>query len=152
MSMVTDEIRRSATEFYVGNELCQEKSKVLLREVGLPAGLLPMEDMEECGYVKDTGFVWLKSKKKTEHKFQEIGKLVQYGCEVTANVEQNKIKKLTGVKAKEMLLWVTISEISVDDPPTGKIYFKSSLGVGKTFPVSAFEVAEEKNTTDVKEV
>ncbi|CAH9057414.1 unnamed protein product [Cuscuta epithymum] len=157
MSLVTDEIRRSATEFYEGNELCQEKSKVLLREVGLPAGLLPMEDMEECGYVKDTGFVWLKSKKKTEHKFQEIGKLVQYGCEVTAHVEQNKIKKLTGVKAKEMLLWVTISEISVDDPPTGKIYFKSSLGVGKTFPVSAFEIPEEekkeeKKTTEVKEV
>ncbi|CAH9103218.1 unnamed protein product [Cuscuta epithymum] len=114
-----------------------------------------MKDMEECGYVKDIDFVWLKSKKKTEHTFEEIGKLVQYGCEVTANVEQNKIKKLKGVKAKELLMWDTISQISVYDPPTGKIYFKSSLGVGKTFPVSAFEipkVEQKKKVGEVKEV
>lgn len=154
MSLVTDEIRASATEFYKGNEICQEKSKFLLSEVGMPRGLLPMEDMEECGYVKETGFVWLRAKKKTEHKFEQIGKLVQYAAEVTAYVEPKKIKKLTGVKAKELMLWVTISEICLDDPPTGKIHFKNPIGIAKTFPVSAFELPEEeeKKKEDKEEV
>ncbi|KAM3290796.1 hypothetical protein P3S67_019085 [Capsicum chacoense] len=149
MSLVTDEIRASATEFYTGNEMCQEKSKFLLTEVGLPNGLLPMQDMLECGYVKDTGFVWLKSKKKTQHKFEKIGRSVQYATEVTAYVEPNKINKLTGVKAKELLMWLTLTEITVDDPPTGKIHFKTPTGLSRTFPVSAFELDVPKK--DVKE-
>ncbi|CAA3018040.1 uncharacterized protein LOC111378657 [Olea europaea var. sylvestris] len=149
MSLITDEIRSSATEFYTGNDICQVKSKFLLTEVGLPNGLLPLEDIEECGYVKDTGFVWLKQKKKTEHKFEEIGRLVQYAPEVTAYVEPNRIKKLTGVKAKELLIWITLNEIYVNDPPTGKITFKTPAGLSRIFPVSAFEIKEEPN--DVKE-
>ncbi|CAA3023406.1 uncharacterized protein LOC111409858 [Olea europaea var. sylvestris] len=149
MSLITDEIRSSATEFYTGNDICKVKSKFLLTEVGLPNGLLPLEDIEECGYVKDTGFVWLKQKKKIEHKFKEIGRLVQYATEVTAYVEPNKIKKLTGVKAKELLVWITLNEIYVDDPPTGKITFKTPTGLFRTFPVSAFEIKEDPK--DVKE-
>ncbi|XP_031103661.1 uncharacterized protein LOC116007193 [Ipomoea triloba] len=143
MSQITEEIRSSATELYKGDEICQEKSKFLLKEVGLPNGLLPMKDMEECGYVKDTGFVWLKSKKKTDHKFEQIGRAVQYSTEVTAYVEPGQIKKLTGVKAKELMLWLTLNEIRVDDPPTGKIHFKTTTGLARTFPVSAFQVNEE---------
>ena len=142
MSLVTEEIRASASEIYYGNDICQEKSKSLLKEMGLPNGLLPLEDMVECGYVKDTGFVWLKQKKKSEHKFQKIGRLTSYATEVTAYVEPNKIKKLTGVKAKELLIWVTLSDIYVDDPPTGKITFKSTTGLSRSFPESAFEVEE----------
>ncbi|KAH0731723.1 hypothetical protein KY289_002911 [Solanum tuberosum] len=154
MSLVTEEIRASATEFYTGNDICQEKSKLLLTEVGLPNGLLPMQDMLECGYVKDTGFVWLKSKKKTEHKFEKIGKSVQYAAEVTAYVEPNKIKKLTGVKAKELLMWLTLNEICVDEPSTGKIHFKTPTGLSRTFPVAAFELNEPKKEVkeEVKEV
>ncbi|KAF5952177.1 hypothetical protein HYC85_010121 [Camellia sinensis] len=66
----------------------------------------------------------------------------QYATEVTAYVEPNKIKKLTGVKTKELLLWITLSDIYVDDPPTGKITFQIPAGLSRTFPVSAFEVEE----------
>ncbi|KAL6994829.1 hypothetical protein U1Q18_004335 [Sarracenia purpurea var. burkii] len=141
MSLVTEEIKAKA-EVYYGDEICQEKSKLLLKEVGLPNGLLPLKDMVECGYVKETGFVWLKQKKKTEHKFAAVGKLASYATEVTAYVEPNKIKKLTGVKTRELLLWITLSEITVDDPPTGKITFKTPAGLFMTFPVAAFQVAE----------
>ncbi|KAL7235379.1 hypothetical protein ACSBR1_018807 [Camellia fascicularis] len=141
MSHITEEIKAKA-EFYQGNDLCQEKSKLLLKEMGLPNGLLPLEDMEECGYVRETGFVWLKQKRKTEHKFEKIGKLVSYATEVTAYVEPNKIKKLTGVKTKELLLWITLSDIYIDDPPTGKITFQIPAGLSRTFPVSAFVVEE----------
>ncbi|CAH9087572.1 unnamed protein product [Cuscuta europaea] len=143
-SLITSEIRASATEFYEGNDLCQEKSKCLLKDMNLPNGLLPIQDMEECGYVKPTGFVWLKSKKKTDHKFEQIGRSVQYSTEVTATIEPGKIKKLTGVKAKELMLWLTIHEICTDEPDTGKIHFKSTTGLSRTFPISAFVVEEEQ--------
>ncbi|GMJ11163.1 SVB-like [Hibiscus trionum] len=143
MSLVTEEIKASASEIYNGDEMCQEKSKFLLEEIGMPRGLLPLKDIEECGYVKDTGFVWLKQKKSITHKFDKIGRLVCYATEVTAVVEKNKIKKLTGVKTKELLVWITLSDISVDDPPTGKITFKTPAGLYRTFPVSAFEIEGE---------
>ncbi|KAB1996112.1 hypothetical protein CXB51_036690 [Gossypium anomalum] len=144
MSLVTEEIKASASEIYHGDEICQEKSKFLLEEVGMPRGLLPLRDIEECGYVKDTGFVWLKQKKSITHKFEKIGKLVSYATEVTAVVEKGKIKKLTGVKTKELLVWITLSDIQVDDPPTGKITFKTPSGLFRTFPVSAFEIEGEQ--------
>lgn len=150
MSLVTEEIRAKA-ELYRGDEICQEKSKFLLTEIGLPNGLLPLHDIEECGYVKETGFVWLKQKKSITHKFEKIGKLVSYATEVTAVVEPNRIKKLTGVKTKELLIWITLSDIYVDDPPTGKITFQTPAGLSRCFPVSAFQVEEPtKNAKDSK--
>lgn len=137
--------QRSGAEIFHGTEICKQKSMDLLADMGLPKGLLSLEDLEETGYVKETGFVWLKQKKKTEHYFKKIGKMVQYGTEITAYVEQRKMKKLTGVKSKELLLWITISEISIDDSSSGKIYFKSATGIGKSFPTSAFEIEENGN-------
>ncbi|KAL6324087.1 hypothetical protein AAG906_006358 [Vitis piasezkii] len=151
MALVREEIKANA-EVYHGDEICQEKSKLLLTEVGLPNGLLPLQDIEECGYVRETGFVWLKQKKKTIHKFEKIGKLVSYEPDITAYVEQNKIKKLTGVKTKELLLWITLSDIYVDDPPTGKITFKTPAGLFRSFPVSAFELEDVKDVKKAMDV
>ncbi|KAL6515721.1 hypothetical protein OROHE_018411 [Orobanche hederae] len=149
MSLVTDEIRASASEMYTGDEMCQVKSKFLLKEMGLPNGLLPLQDMEECGYVKDTGFVWLRQKSKCEHKFEQIGKNVQYGKEVTAYIEPNRLKNVSGVKAKELLVWLKISEIYIDNPPAGKITFRAPTGLFRTFPMSAFEVKEIEEEEEV---
>jgi Protein of unknown function, DUF538 len=142
LQQITAEVRSKA-EVYHGDPLCQEKTKLLLKEVGLPNGLLPLRDIIESGYVEETGFVWLKQKKKVEHTFSSIGRLVSYAPEITAFVEKGRIKKVSGVKAKELLLWVPLHEISVDDPPTGKLTCKSTAGLFKTFPTSAFEVPEE---------
>lgn len=144
MALITEELKAKA-EVYYGDEICQEKSKFLLSEVGLPSGLLPLKDIIECGYVEETGFVWLKQKKKIEHTFPKIGKLVSYAPEITAYVEKCKIKKLTGVKTKELLLWLTLTELSVEDPPTGKLTCKISSGLFRTFPTEAFELPEDKN-------
>ncbi|KAI6692327.1 hypothetical protein NL676_020037 [Syzygium grande] len=154
MALVTEEIKAQA-EFYTGDEMCQVKSRCLLTDIGLPNGLLPLKDMEECGYVRETGFVWLKQKGKIDHKFEKIGKLVSYAPEITAQVEQGKIKKLKGVKTKELLAWVTLSDIYLNDPPNGKITFKTPAGLYRSFPVSAFEIEEEvkdvSKNKDVKE-
>ncbi|KEH24470.1 hypothetical protein MtrunA17_Chr7g0271631 [Medicago truncatula] len=152
MSLVTEEIK-SKSEVYHGDEMCQVKSKELLKEISLPNGLLPLKDITEVGYNRETGFVWLKQKKSITHKFEKIGKPVSYATEVTAYVENGKIKKLNGVKTKELLIWVTLCDIYIDDPPTGKITFKTPSGLFRSFPVSAFEIEEEKSSgVAVKEV
>ena len=150
-SLITAEIKSKADELYHGDEICQQKTKELLSEISLPNGLLPLKDIEECGIVRETGFVWLKQKKSCTHKFEKIGKLVTYAPEVTAIVEKGKIKKLTGVKTKELLVWVQLSDIYTDDPPTGKITFKTPSGLFRTFPVSAFEVEGSACGKDGKE-
>ncbi|KAG7024027.1 hypothetical protein SDJN02_15056, partial [Cucurbita argyrosperma subsp. argyrosperma] len=138
-------------EVYKGDEICQEKSKELLKEIGLPNGLLPLKDMRRMWDRERNRYVWLKQRKNTTHKFEKIGKLVSYATEVTAVVEKNKIKKLTGVKTKELLIWVSLSDIYVDDPPTGKITFQTPAGLFRTFPVSAFQVEEPLKQVSEKE-
>ncbi|KAL8494125.1 hypothetical protein ACS0TY_025059 [Phlomoides rotata] len=67
-----------------------------------------------------------------------ISKLVSYDKDITGYVEKKRIKKLKVVKAKELILWPPVSEVIIDNPPTGKIHFKSLAGITKTFPVEAF--------------
>lgn len=110
----------------------------LLEDFELPLGLLPLEDVIEVGFVKDTGYMWILQNKKIEHRFKVISKLVSYDSEVSGYVSKKQIKQLNGVKAKELMLWPPVSEIIVDELPTGKIRFKSLAGITKTFPVEAF--------------
>ncbi|GAA0163272.1 hypothetical protein Leryth_018375 [Lithospermum erythrorhizon] len=114
----------------------------ILEEFELPTGLLPLADVVEVGFVRSTGYMWLVQKKKIEHNFKMIKKLVSYDTEIYGFVEKKRIKKLKGVKAKELMLWPPVSEIIVDDPPTGKVHFKSLAGITKTFPVEAFAAGQ----------
>ncbi|MBA0748485.1 hypothetical protein Gogos_005298 [Gossypium gossypioides] len=125
-----------------GNEEGMEMAIALLQEFDLPLGLLPLVDVIEVGFVRDTGYMWIEQKKKVEHKFKMISKLVSYDTQITGIVDKKRIKKLKGVKAKELMLWPPVNEIIVDDPPTGKIHFKSLAGVTKTFPVDAFAAGQ----------
>lgn len=121
-----------------GHEEGLKMAASLLEEFGLPLGLLPLADVVEVGFVKGTGYMWILQKKKVEHNFKMISKLVSYDTEITGFVSTKNIKKLKGVKAKELMLWPPVSQIIVDDPPTGKVHFKSLAGITKTFPVEAF--------------
>ncbi|KAJ9136042.1 hypothetical protein P3X46_033156 [Hevea brasiliensis] len=114
----------------------------ILEEFELPLGLLPLENVIEVGFVRRTGYMWIQQKKKVEHNYKMISKLVSYDTEVTGFVSKKLIKKLKGVKAKELMLWPPVSEIIVDDPPTGKVHFKSLAGITKTFPVEAFAAGQ----------
>lgn len=121
-----------------GHEEGTKMAVSLLEEFELPSGLLPLADVSEVGFVRSTGYMWIVQKKKIEHNFKMISKLVSYDTDITGYIQKKKIKKLKGVKAKEFMLWPPVSEITVDDPPTGKIHFKSLAGITKTFPVEAF--------------
>lgn len=130
---------RDHAEVYAGASLGKEKSAQLLSEINLPKGLLPLDDLVEVGYNRATGFVWLKQSKRKEHRFRAIGRTVSYDTEVTAFVEDRRMRRLTGVKSKELLFWVTISDIFIDDRDQGKITFGNSTGISRSFPVSAFD-------------
>ncbi|KAL6848907.1 hypothetical protein ACP4OV_021490 [Aristida adscensionis] len=125
-----------------GHEEGMKMAVALLEEFGLPLGLLPLADVIEVGFVRGTGYMWIAQRKKVEHQFKKISKQVSYDVEITGYIKPRGIKKLKGVKAKELMLWPPVNEITVDDPPTGKIHFKSLAGVTKTFPVEAFAAGQ----------
>ncbi|XP_072957371.1 uncharacterized protein [Typha angustifolia] len=133
---------REGAEIFKGDKLCKKNSIELLGEVGLPNGLLPLEDIEEFGYNREAGFIWLIQKKKKDHTFKKIKQIVSYAPEVTAFVEKGKLKKITGVKTREMMLWLTVVEVYIEDPSLGKITFKTGTGLSDSFVISAFELDE----------
>ncbi|CAN7045411.1 unnamed protein product [Brassica rapa subsp. trilocularis] len=151
--MVTEAMKAKA-EVYHGDKTCRDKFRSLLSQIGLPNRLLSNQEIEECGYVKDTGFVWLKHKKKDEKKrYQDLFRFdnvaVCFEDEVTAYFEPNKIKKLTGVKAKEFMVWISLGEILVNRS-SGLITFKTHVGLlSKSLPLSVFEDVQADH--DIKE-
>ncbi|PKA49804.1 hypothetical protein AXF42_Ash004346 [Apostasia shenzhenica] len=140
MASKTIESYRAGAEVFHGDELCRKKSIELLEELCLPNGLFPMEDLEEFGYNREVGFVWLIQKKKKDHVFKQIKRAVSYATEVTAFVEKYKLKKMTGVKTKELLLWLSVIEVYFENPTSEKLTFKTGTGLSDTFPASAFEL------------
>ncbi|XP_050204064.1 uncharacterized protein LOC126654065 [Mercurialis annua] len=135
---------RAGAEIVYGPEDCYRHSIELLEEIGFPKGVLPLKDLVECGRVRETGFVWMKQKAPYEHFFVGTNSKVSYAIEVTGYVEKFKMKKMSGIKSKQMFLWVPISEMSIDDPLSKKLVFKTPLGIGKSFPISAFIQDEEE--------
>eukprot|EP00262_Sarcandra_glabra_P010736 TRINITY_DN26132_c0_g1_i1.p1 TRINITY_DN26132_c0_g1~~TRINITY_DN26132_c0_g1_i1.p1 ORF type:complete len:152 (-),score=16.53 TRINITY_DN26132_c0_g1_i1:50-505(-) len=144
MASQTIETHRQNAEIHLGDALCKKKIIEWLTELSLPKGLLPLQDIVEVGYNRSTGFMWLRQKKKRQHTFRSIGQTASYDTEVTSFVESRRIKKITGVKVRELLIWISITEMYMEDPSTGKMTFKTSAGIGRTFPASAFELEEEK--------
>ncbi|XP_065015251.1 uncharacterized protein LOC135642767 [Musa acuminata AAA Group] len=142
MALHTIESHRHGAEVFTGDVLCRKKSIQLLQELELPTGLFPLEDIQEFGYNRAAGFIWLIQKKKHDHTFKKIKRAVSYAPEVTAFVEKRKMHKMTGVKTKELLLWLSVVEMRVEDPSTGKITFKTGTGLSDSFPASAFELEE----------
>ncbi|ONK58848.1 uncharacterized protein A4U43_C08F360 [Asparagus officinalis] len=134
---------RAGAERVYGAEACYRHSIELLTELGFPKGVLPLKDLEECGRVRETGFVWMKLKAPFEHYFKGTNTCVSYAAEVTAYVKKGKMKKMTGIKTKQMMLWVPITEMS-SVGGGNKIYFKSAVGIGRGFPAAAFADEEEE--------
>ncbi|URE37643.1 DUF538 domain containing protein [Musa troglodytarum] len=141
MASATIDRYRKGAEVYQGDSICKKKSIELLAELRLPR-VSSLEDVEEFGYNREAGFVWLIQKKKKDHTFKKIKRQVSYAPEVTAFVEEGKMKKMTGVKTKELLLWLSIVEMYVDGVSSEKITFKTGTGLSDSFPVAAFELEQ----------
>ncbi|XP_035545142.1 uncharacterized protein LOC108990219 [Juglans regia] len=134
---------RDRAEIYHGVALCKQKTRELLEGISLPKGLLPL-DIEEMGHDPSSGFVWMKQKSKKEHKFKRINKVVSYDAEVTVFAEKGRLRKLTGVKSKEILIWVALSDIYLENPSSDKLVFGIPSGLTRTYPASAFDLEEDK--------
>ncbi|EHA8587180.1 hypothetical protein COCNU_scaffold001527G000030 [Cocos nucifera] len=132
----------SGAEIINGDALCKKESIQLLEELGLPRGLFPLEDMQEFGYNRAAGFIWLIQRKKKDHTFKKIKRTVSYAPEVTFFVKKGRMKKMTGVKTKELMLWLSVVEMYIEDPSLGKITFKTGTGLSDSFAASAFELEE----------
>jgi len=134
---------RNGADVITGDATCRKKSIELLEELGLPKGLLPMEDIQEFGYNRETGFMWLvQGKKKVEHTFKKIKQTVSYASEVTAFVEKGKLMKIMGVKTKELMLWLSVVEVYVPDASPDKVTFKTGTGLSDTFDAAVFALGE----------
>ncbi|EER96122.1 uncharacterized protein LOC8069153 [Sorghum bicolor] len=138
------ESHRSGAEVVSGDDaMCRKKSVELLEELSLPKGLLPMEDLQEFGYNRATGFMWLvQRKKKVEHTFKKIKQTVSYASEVTAFVEKGKLRKITGVKTKELMLWLSVVEVYVPETSPENVTFKTGTGLSDSFNAAAFALGE----------
>jgi len=104
-----------------------------------PKGLFQFKDIEEFRYSCYAGFVWLIQKKMKNHSFKKIKHQVSYATEVTAFVEPRKMKKMTGVKTKELMLWLSVVEMYSETSSSEKLTFKSGTGLSDSFEASAFE-------------
>jgi hypothetical protein len=138
------ESHRAGAEIVTGGDaICRKKSIELLEELGLPKGFLPLEDIQEFGYNRETGFMWLvQAKKKVEHTFKKIKQTVSYAAEVTAFAEKGKLRKITGVKTKELMLWLSVVEVYVPEASPEKVTFKTGTGLSDSFDASAFALGE----------
>ncbi|GMN43267.1 hypothetical protein TIFTF001_012472 [Ficus carica] len=130
------------TEIFHGDAVCKQNASQLFHEMSLPRGLLPLDDLIEVGYNRTTRFVWFKQRKRKEHRFTAIRRTVSYDNEVTAFIEERRMWRLTGVKSKELLTWVAVSEIFINDSNLNKITFTNPTGISWSFAVSAFEINE----------
>ncbi|KAJ3686318.1 hypothetical protein LUZ61_015482 [Rhynchospora tenuis] len=133
------ESNRAGAEVFTGHNVCKQKVIDILAQKHLPRALLSVGDIEEFGYNPTSGFLWIKSKKDSTHNFKKIGKTVSYAKEVTAFVHDKKMKNLSGVKVKELMIWIPLSGMAIEDAEGKKLSFSTAVGAGKTFPVDSFE-------------
>ncbi|CAL1378656.1 unnamed protein product [Linum trigynum] len=96
---------KGATDVCHSDAKCREKFNLLLAEIGFPGRVLlaTVEEIEECGHIKETGLVCLKHKKTKDHyKFNTVD--VCCDVVVTASFERRRIRNLSGVKANLFIL------------------------------------------------
>ncbi|KAK8560964.1 hypothetical protein V6N13_026399 [Hibiscus sabdariffa] len=134
---------RAGAEIYHGATLCKQKAQELLDKFRLPKTFMPFNNLVEVGFNPTTGFIWLKQQKPTKYRVKDIG-VSSYAIEMTGFLEDRRMRKLTGIKSKEMMIWITLSDISIDQTDPSKIIFTTSMKLSKSFPVTTFEAEPEE--------
>jgi len=141
MALVECEIKKENATVARGDEAL-EKVMDIMESYCLPGGLMAMKDVLEAGIMEETGQVWIKQKCESKHHYKKADKHVKVSANITCKVEKNKIKNIKGVKARDMMLWVPVNEMEVDEKNPGKIHFRSIGGLTRTFPVEYFARGE----------
>ncbi|KAE8666117.1 potassium channel KAT2-like [Hibiscus syriacus] len=134
---------RAGAEVYHGATLCKQKAQELLEMFRLPKTLMPCNNLVEVGFNPITGFTWLKQQKPTKYKLKDIG-ISSFASEMTGFLEDGRMRKFSGIKSKEMMIWVPLSDISIDPSDPIKIIFTALMGLSKSYPLTAFETEPEE--------
>ena len=145
MAQDTIEAHRQGAEVYTDNQLCCQKMIELLEELNLPRGLLPTVNIEEMGINRRTGFIWIRQRKAFNYTYPKAGRLYCFGTEVTDFVENGRVRRVTGVKSKELLMWFSLGDFFVDPKDQSKITFRTPTGFSMSYPASAFELEKQGN-------
>ncbi|KAK8577556.1 hypothetical protein V6N13_027826 [Hibiscus sabdariffa] len=134
---------RAGVEIYHDATFCKQKAQEFLDKFRLPKMFMPFNNLVEVGFNPTTGFIWLKQQKPAKYRVKEIG-VSSYATEMMGFLEDCQMRKLTGIKSKEMMIWITLSDISIDQTDSSKIIFTTSMKLLKSFPVTAFETESEE--------
>ncbi|KAI9076100.1 hypothetical protein K1719_041914 [Acacia pycnantha] len=62
-------------------------------------------------------------------------------------VEKWKMKKTSGIKSKQMLVWVSNTEMFMEQTNPDKIVFKTPVGIGKSSDHFLYDQRNRRTTT-----
>ena len=132
---------RDTSLIFQGDEECIPKSIELFTAMGLPKSLLPLKDIIETGWDEASGFSWTITRGEQQHHFIKADRLCAYDEVVTATITKGRMANISGVKAKELGIYVPVNEIYVDEsnPNEKKLVFKSILGLSRTMAFDLFD-------------
>ncbi|TYJ40131.1 hypothetical protein E1A91_A04G118200v1 [Gossypium mustelinum] len=100
---------------------------------------MPLNHLNEFGYKKTTRFIGLKQEKAFKYLFKKLG-LTSYGAEITTLTGDCQLKRLTGVKSKEMMIWITLFDVFMDDTKVPrKNYFANLMGFSQSYLTTTVE-------------
>lgn len=115
----------------------QESIYEILKEHGLPMGLLP-KGIDEFS-VDETGRFQVFLDQACNAKFESE---LHYDRNVSGTLSYGQIGSLSGISAQELFLWFPVKGIRVDIPSSGLIYFDVGV-VHKQFSLSLFETPRD---------
>ncbi|XP_041995932.1 uncharacterized protein LOC121746074 [Salvia splendens] len=132
------ETQSNAAEIHRG-PISGKKLHEMLDEFSIPRCLFAgVVRIEEFGFNRAAGFYWVKQEKKTERKVDKVG-MTYYDTQLTSFITPGRLSKITGVKAKEIILTLTVTDIVVGVPSSDKVKFVTSTGIYRVHPIAAFE-------------
>ncbi|KAI0497831.1 hypothetical protein KFK09_021069 [Dendrobium nobile] len=119
----------------------------LLREHGLPAGLLP-KAVESYTLDRTTGLLEVKLDRPCYAKYDGLAYFEQI---VRGNLSYGALGSVSGLKQEELFLWLPVRGILLTNPSSGVILF--DIGVAhKQLSLSLFEVPPDCRPAEGPEV
>ncbi|KAK9669552.1 hypothetical protein RND81_13G139000 [Saponaria officinalis] len=101
---------------------------------GLPIGLLPKGVK---GFTIDpTGLFEAHLDQTCRSK---LDNQFEYKPDISGQLTYGRVANLTGMESLELFVWVSVNEIRVDIPNSGRIHFDLEKGVHKELSLSLFE-------------
>ncbi|KAG9155707.1 hypothetical protein Leryth_003970 [Lithospermum erythrorhizon] len=119
----------SATSPYESSPTVYE----ILQKFNLPSGLLP-DSVKSYTLDQDGNF----EVQLNNHCYIQFDYLVYYDQTITGKLKMGSISDLKGIQVQRFFIWLDVSEIRVDLPPSSSIYFQVGI-INKKLDVGQFE-------------